>query len=122
MENKNLVKVGLGLGVAAVVLFVAGNAIAGGGFGAVGENVADQSKGMAAGAKNIGYLLGLIFVIIGLAVAANAKKSNTPMAIPFTFIIVGVCLLALTAFISTGSETIFGSDETSSAQSTLSLE
>jgi hypothetical protein len=60
--------------------------------------------------------------VSGLVVFATLKKTNTQASVPISMLAVGVCLLALTTFISTGSETMFGSDATKSAQSSLNLE
>ena len=121
MKQRNWKKIGLGVGLAALVFFVAGSAFAAG-FGGVGEHFGEQSKGMAKGVKYGAFLLGVVFVVVGLVIAANMKKTNTQASVPFTMCVVGVCLLGLTAFISTGSETFFGTDKTSNAQSSLSLD
>ncbi len=120
MKN-NWKKIGLVVGLAALVTLVAGSAFAAGGFGAVGENIGSQSAGMSTGVKQIAFFVGLLFVVVGLIIFANLKKTNTQASVPITMIVVGVCLLALTTIISTGSETIFGSDKTQSAQSSLNL-
>jgi preprotein translocase subunit SecG len=122
MKKTNWKKIGLIVGITSVVLLAAGSVFAAGGFGAVGENIGSQSKGMATGIKQMGFLIGVLFVVIGLVIFANLKKTNTQAVVPIGMLTVGVCLLALTTFISTGSETLFGSDETTKAQSSLSLE
>lgn len=122
MKKANWTNIGIGVGMVALILFFAGSAFAGGGFGAVGENVGEQSKGVAIGVKQIAFLGGVGFVVAGLFIFSNMKKTNTQASVPITMCIVGICLLALTTFISTGSETIFGSDKTTQAQSSLSLE
>lgn len=122
MKQTNWTKIGLSVGLIALVLFVAGSAFAGSGFGGVGENIGTQSKGMSTGVKQIAYFGGVLFVVIGLFIFANLKKTNTQASVPITMIVVGCCMLALTTFISTGSESIFGSDKTTSAQSSLGLD
>lgn len=122
MESTNWKKIGLVVGVVALVSLVAGSAFATGGFGAVGENIGANSTGMATGVKQIAFLVGVGMVVAGLVIFATLKKTNTQASVPITMITVGICLLALTTFISTGSETIFGADKTTSAQSSLSLE
>ena len=119
--KSNWKKTGLVVGFAALVLLVAGSAFAAGGFGAVGENIGSQSSGMSTGVKQIGFLIGVLLVVAGLVIFATLKKTNTQASVPISMIAVGVCLLALTTFISTGSETIFGSDATTKAQTSLKL-
>ena len=116
-------KIGLIVGLAATVLCVAGAAFAAGnGFGGIGENIGTQSTGMSTGVKSLAYFGGVLFVVVGLFIFANLKKTNTQASVPITMIVVGCCMLALTTFISTGSETLFGTDKTASAQKTLGLE
>ena len=121
MKKRNWKKICLGVGLAALVLFGAGSAFAVG-FGGVGENVGSQATGMATGIRQMAFLIGVLFVVIGLVIFASLKKTNTQAVVPISMIAVGVCLLALTTFISTGSETIWGSDETGNATSSLSLD
>ncbi|BBO86760.1 hypothetical protein DSCO28_73260 (plasmid) [Desulfosarcina ovata subsp. sediminis] len=81
------------------------------GFGDIGERVGDQSEGMAAGVKKIGFLAGIALVTMGVAGFATMKKTNISATIPSMACIAGIVLLSIFAFISAGSETLFGSDE-----------
>ena len=117
----NWMKTGVVVGFTALVLLAAGSAFAIGGFAGVGENIGTQSAGMSTGVKQIGFLIGVLLVVAGLVIFATLKKTNTQASVPVTMIAVGVCLLALSSFITTGSETIFGSDKTATAQTSLKL-
>lgn len=121
MKKTNWKKIGIGVGAAALVMCLAGSVFAAG-FGGVGENIGEQSAGLAKGVKQIGFLIGLFLVVGGLVIFATLKKTNTQAVVPISMLAVGVCLLALTTFISTGSETLFGSDKTTSSRSSLNLD
>lgn len=84
-------------------------------FGDIGQNVASNATGMAKGITMIGYLAGVIFVILGIVEMYQASK-NEPQK---TFgggivkILVGVLALALGEIVGSGAATLFGSDQTS---------
>lgn len=80
-------------------------------FGEIGNNVGEASTGMANGVKSIGLLIGMALVVGGVVGFATHKKTNTPLSIPVIMIVAGVILSSLTAFVGSGSETIFGTDE-----------
>ena len=80
------------------------------GFGDIGERVGEQSEGMAAGVKKVGFLFGIALVVLGIVGFATMKKTNISAAIPTMACLAGVVLLSIFAFISAGSETFFGED------------
>ena len=90
--------------------------IADGGFGGIGENISSNTEGMSQGAKNLGFFAGFVCVIIGVIGFATMKKTQVTPFVPAAFILVGVVLLSVFAFITAGSETLFGSDSATGVQ------
>lgn len=81
------------------------------GFGEIGDNIASATTGMSKATKSVGLLIGIGLSIGGLIGFATHKKTNTPLSIPIIMLIAGILLSSLTAFVGSGSETVFGSDE-----------
>lgn len=93
-----------------------------GGFGDLGNNIADQSVGMANGIMNVGLVVGLILVVAGLVTFATKDKTNVQAKVPITMCVVGFLLFSITAFISAGSTTLWGEDQSTASQSALELD
>lgn len=93
-----------------VILHPTPSANADGGFGKIGTNIGDNTEGMSQGVKKVGFFLGIALVVMGIAGIATMKKTNVSPMIPILMCVCGVLLLSIFAFITAGSETIFGSD------------
>jgi len=75
-------------------------------FADMGENIEEQSKGLAGAAQMIFYLIG--FVLVGAGLVMLAVSQDRKMAL--ICVIIGFVLLSLGFFISMGSGSLFGSD------------
>lgn len=102
---------------------VASPVFAGGGFGDMGDNVAGQFTGLTQALKMFAYFSGFALVIVSIVLFAGMKKpgNQTPATVPVIMMVAGFALLSIMAFISMGSSSFFGSDETGTGTSALGL-
>lgn len=105
-------------------LFMANHAFATGtgGFAGIGTNIGTQTTGWADGAMKIGFFIGLVLVIASIATFATMKKTNVQASIPVMMLAAGIFLVSLSAFITSGSETIWNADESGAVQTHLGLD
>lgn len=103
------------LGCCAIWLFGPEIAQAAVTFGEMGENVAENAKGVAKGVALTGYLIGAVMAILGFVEMYKASKGPGQSTYPggLAKLLIAALILGLGAFISSGSATFFGSDQTS---------
>ena len=84
-------------------------------FGEIGENVADNAKGVAKGITLTGYAAGLGMGAWGTVDMYKATKNQgqSTYAGGLTKVVIGALALGLGEFLGSGSTTLFGSDQTS---------
>lgn len=75
-------------------------------FADMGQNLEEQSQGLAGAAQMIFYLLGFILAGVGLIMLAISQEKKTAVAM----LIIGFILTSIGFFISMGSASLFGSD------------
>jgi hypothetical protein len=103
------------IGISAVWVFAPEIAHAAVAFGEIGQNVAENAKGVAKGLSMGGYATGIGMGVWGgvdMYKAAHGQGQSTH-AKGLTKIGVGALLLGLTAILGSSSATLFGSDQTS---------
>ncbi len=88
---------------------------AGVGFGEIGQNVAENAKGVAKGITMAGYATGTGMGVWGCVDMYKASKNQgqTTYAGGLSKVIIGALALGLGEFFGSGSTTLFGSDQTS---------
>lgn len=104
------------LGCCAIWLFGPEIAQAAVTFGEMGENVAENAKGVAKGVALTGYLIGAVMAILGFVEMYKASKGpggQSTYTGGLAKLLIAALILGLGAFISSGSATFFGSDQTS---------
>lgn len=103
------------LGMAAVWLFAPEIVQAAVTFGEIGQNVADNSKGVARGITMAGYAAGAGMGVWGTVDMYKATKNQgqSTYAGGLTKVIIGALALGLGELLGSGSATLFGSDQTS---------
>ena len=103
------------MGVAAVWLFAPEIAHAAVTFGEIGQNVADNAKGVAKGITMGGYAAGAGMGVWGCVEMYKAGKhqGQSTYAGGITKVIIGALALGIGEFLGSGSATLFGSDQTS---------
>ena len=102
-------------GMAAVWLFAPEIVHAAVTFGEMGENVADNAKGVAKGITLAGYTAGAGMGVWGTVDMYKATKNQgqSTYAGGLTKVVIGALALGLGEFLGSGSATLFGSDQTS---------
>jgi len=103
------------MGMAAVWLFAPEIAQAAVTFGEIGQNVADNSKGIAKGITMAGYTAGAGMGVWGCVEMYKATKQQgqSTYAGGLTKVMIGALALGLGELLGSGSATLFGSDQTS---------
>lgn len=103
------------IGMAAVYLFTPEIIQAAVAFGEIGNNVADNSKGVAKGITMAGYAGGTGMGVWGCVEMYKATKNQGQhtYAAGLTKVVIGALVLGLGEFFGSGSATLFGSDQTS---------
>lgn len=103
------------LGIAAVWLFTPELVHAAVAFGEIGQNVAENAKGVAKGITLSGYTAGAGMGVWGCVDMYKATKNQgqSTYAGGLTKVIIGALALGLGEFLGSGSATLFGSDQTS---------
>ena len=103
------------MGMAAVWLFAPEIVQAAVTFGEIGQNIADNSKGVARGITMAGYAAGAGMGLWGTVDMYKATKNQgqSTYAGGLTKVIIGALALGLGEFLGSGSATLFGSDQTS---------
>jgi len=104
------------LGMAAIWLFAPEIAQAAVTFGEMGQNVAENAKGVAKGITWAGYAGGTgmgVFGIVDIYKASRQQGGNSTYAGGIIKLISGALILGLGEFLGSGSATLFGSDQTS---------
>ena len=103
------------MGMAAVWLFAPETVHAAVTFGEIGQNIADNSKGVAKGITMAGYAAGAGMGLWGTVDMYKATKNQgqSTYAGGLTKVIIGALALGLGEFLGSGSATLFGSDQTS---------
>lgn len=103
------------LALSAIYLFAPEALLASVGFGDIGENVAENAKGVAKGITMAGYAAGAGMGVWGCVDMYKASKSQgqTTYAGGLTKVIIGALALGIGEFLGSGSTTLFGSDQTS---------
>ena len=84
-------------------------------FGEIGQNVAENAKGVAKGITMGGFATGVgmgVWGCIDMYKAAHSQGQQSP-AKGLTKVIIGALLLGVGEFLGSGSATLFGSDQTS---------
>jgi hypothetical protein len=102
------------LGVAAVGLFAPELAHAAVAFGEIGQNVAENAKGVAKGVTLTGYATGLTMGVLGGVemYKASHNQGQASHVKGISKIVIGALLLGIGEFLGSGSATLFGSDQT----------
>ena len=88
-------------------------------FGDMANSIAGQTSGMADAVKKLSVVVGLCLIAAGVVSFATMKKTQTPMGIPIAMLLAGIFLVSLPMLISTGSNTFFGSTNSSSSTGAL---
>lgn len=103
------------MGMAAVWLFAPEIVQAAVTFGEIGQNVADNSKGVAKGITMAGYTAGAGMGVWGCVEMYKATKQQgqSTYAGGLTKVMIGALALGLGELLGSGSATLFGSDQTS---------
>ena len=103
------------MGAAAVWLFAPEIAHAAVAFGEMGQNVAENAKGVAKGITMGGYAAGAGMGVWGCVEMYKAGKhqGQSTYAGGITKVVIGALALCLGEFLGSGSATLFGSDQTS---------
>ena len=103
------------LGIAAVWLFTPELVHAAVAFGEIGQNVAENAKGVAKGITLSGYTAGSGMGVWGCVDMYKATKNQgqSTYAGGLTKVVIGALALGLGEFLGSGSATLFGSDQTS---------
>ena len=115
LENISPLRIGIAFAaVAACYVFAPELAQAAIGFGEIGENVAENSKGIAKGITMAGYAGGAGMGVWGCIEMFKAGKhqGDATYGGGLTKIIIAALLLGLGEFLGSGSATLFGSDQT----------
>lgn len=102
------------MAITAIYLFAPELAQAAIGFGEIGQNVADNAKGVAKGITMGGYAAGAGMGVWGCVdmYKAGKQQGNSTYAGGITKVIIGALALGLGEFLGSGSATLFGSDQT----------
>lgn len=103
------------MGMAAVWLFAPEIVHAAVTFGEIGQNIADNSKGVAKGITMAGYAAGAGMGVWGCVDMYKATKNQgqSTYAGGLTKVVIGALALGLGELLGSGSATLFGSDQTS---------
>ena len=103
------------MGMAAVWLFAPEIVQAAVTFGEIGQNIADNSKGVARGITMAGYAAGAGMGVWGCVDMYKATKNQgqSTYAGGLTKVVIGALALGLGELLGSGSATLFGSDQTS---------
>ena len=103
------------LGMTAVWLYAPEIAQAAVTFGEIGQNVADNAKGVAKGITLTGYAAGAGMGVWGTVDMYKATKNQgqSTYAGGLTKVVIGALALGLGELLGSGSATFFGSDQTS---------
>lgn len=103
------------MSIAAVWLFAPEIAQAAVTFGEIGQNIADNSKGVAKGITMAGYAAGAGMGVWGCVDMYKATKNQgqSTYAGGLTKVVIGALALGLGELLGSGSATLFGSDQTS---------
>ena len=103
------------MGMAAVWLFAPEIVHAAVTFGEIGQNIADNSKGVARGITMAGYAAGAGMGVWGCVDMYKATKTQgqSTYAGGLTKVVIGALALGLGELLGSGSATLFGSDQTS---------
>lgn len=103
------------MGMAAVWLFAPEIVQAAVTFGEIGQNIADNSKGVARGITMAGYAAGAGMGLWGTVDMYKATKNQgqSTYAGGLTKVVIGALALGLGELLGSGSATLFGSDQTS---------
>lgn len=103
------------MGMAAVWLFAPEIVHAAVTFGEIGQNIADNSKGVARGITMAGYAAGAGMGVWGTVDMYKATKNQgqSTYAGGLTKVLIGALALGLGELLGSGSATLFGSDQTS---------
>ena len=103
------------LGMAAVWLLAPELAQAAVTFGEIGQNVAENAKGVAKGVTLAGYAAGAGMGVWGTVDMYKATKNQgqSTYAGGLTKVVIGALALGLGELLGSGSATLFGSDQTS---------
>lgn len=103
------------MGAAAIWLFQPEIAQAAVAFGEIGQNVAENAKGVAKGVTMAGYAGGAGMGVWGCVDMYKAGKhqGQSTYAGGITKVVIGALALGLGEFLGSGSATLFGSDQTS---------
>ena len=103
------------IGVAAVWLLMPEIVQAAVTFGEIGQNIADNSKGVAKGITMAGYAAGAGMGLWGTVDMYKATKNQgqSTYAGGLTKVVIGALALGLGELLGSGSATLFGADQTS---------
>lgn len=80
-----------------------------GNLGAMASTISGQTSAVGSAIKSIAILVGLCLVVGSIVIFAGMKKNQTPASIPLVMLVAGILLVSITAFVGTGSETLFNS-------------
>lgn len=103
------------MGMAAAWLFAPEIAQAAVTFGEIGQNIANNSKGVAKGITMAGYAAGAGMGVWGTVdmYKATKQQGQSTYAGGLTKVVIGALALGLGELLGSGSATLFGSDQTS---------
>ena len=103
------------LAITAIWMFAPEIAQAAVAFGEMGQNVAENAKGVAKGITMGGFATGAgmgVWGLIDMYKAVHSQGQQSP-AKGLTKLLIGALLLGVGEFLGSGSATLFGSDQTS---------
>lgn len=80
-------------------------------FGQIGENVGGMAEGLSRGAYNLFLFGGLVMAGIGVIMIGAANQRHESPKTGVVMLIGGILLSSILFLMSSGSQTLFGSDE-----------
>jgi hypothetical protein len=84
-------------------------------FGEIGQNIAENAKGVARGVAMGGFATGVgmgVFGAVDMYKAAHSQGGQTSQSKGMNKIMIGALLLGLSGILGAASATMFGSDQT----------
>lgn len=91
-------------------------------FGEMGTQVGSNSTGMSAGAMQTFAFIGVVFVGMGLLSGRKSQKQGDGLGPAIGMGVIGAVLLAIPLIISVANSSIFGTDASSTMQTTIGID
>lgn len=84
--------------------------------GQAAQNVGNSGAGFAYAIKVFAWVIGVGALVGGIIAFMFRHKTNVPMGVIISMIFGGFLLVTIMSFVSMGSQTVYGTDNTSNAQ------